>query len=139
MDADLVALASSGASTLITLMATDAWAQAKRSVAALFGQSRPEAGPQVEDELEESRRELIAARNRGDDQTEEELVSQWQGRLRRLLAADPHIVTAFQAVMDELGTAASQFSVQTENITIRGKATGHGRVYQQGRGVQHNR
>jgi hypothetical protein len=139
MDPELVALASTGASTLVTLMATDAWDQAKRAVAALFARSRPEAISLVERELDESRSELVAALDRGDDLTEPELITQWQGRLRRLLATDPGIETALRALVDDLEASASHVSIRTENIEMRAKASDHGRVYQQGQGVQYNR
>jgi hypothetical protein len=139
MEAELVALASSGASTLVALMATDAWGQAKRAVASLLAHSRPEAVPVIEGELEESRRELAAARDRHDGEAEEELVAQWKGRLRRLLVTDPDIASALRAVVDELEASASRLNLRTRSIKMDAKASGHGRVYQQGQGVQHNR
>jgi hypothetical protein len=139
MEAELVALASSGASTLVTLMATDAWEQAKRAITSLFARSRPDAVPIIEGELEESRRELVAAHDRRDEQAEQELVAQWQGRLRRLLATDPDAASVLRAVVDELEASASRLSLHTKSIKMDAKASGHGRVYQQGQGVQHNR
>jgi hypothetical protein len=93
----------------------------------------------IDGELEESRQELMSARARGDDQAEAELMAQWQGRLRRLLATDPDIASALRDVVYELEESASRLNIRTERIKMNAKATGHGRVYQQGQGAQHNR
>ncbi|WP_423834872.1 hypothetical protein [Streptomyces manipurensis] len=62
MDAELVALTSSAATTVVGLLATDAWEQTKLAVARLWGLSRPEQAETVEAELVETRAELLAFR-----------------------------------------------------------------------------
>ena len=86
MDAELVALASSGAGTLVTLMVTDAWSDVKAKAAALFKRHGNEA---VAGELEAARGKLIAAREQGDKQAEADVHAEWRARLHRLLQDAP--------------------------------------------------
>jgi hypothetical protein len=119
-------------------MTGDAWEGAKRAVSALFGRSQAELGATVEGELEESQRELVAARQQGDDETETELVAEWRGRLRQLLVANPEIAPALRDLVSELQASSPEFELRTKDLRMSAKATGHARVYQQGQGIQHN-
>jgi hypothetical protein len=88
MDAELMALASSGAVTLVTLMVTDAWADTKAKVAALF--DRRSDGEAIFGELEAARALLIAARERAGTQAEADVLANLRTRLHETLQADPH-------------------------------------------------
>ncbi|MEU9131415.1 hypothetical protein AB0D08_25465 [Kitasatospora sp. NPDC048540] len=96
MEAEIVALATSGASTLVGLMVTELWTEARGRFASLFGR-RSEA---VGEELEEVRRELLCA----DDQAAAAVgaEAEWEARLRRALAADPEAAAQLRALLDEL-------------------------------------
>lgn len=95
MEAELATLAVSGATTVVGLMAGDAWTAAKSRVVALFRQGRSEPAA-VEDELEESRRELIAARDEEDEAVAAGVQALWLMRLRRLLQENPDLAVKLQ-------------------------------------------
>lgn len=95
----MAVLATSAAVTLIGAMATDGWEQIKQAVAGLWRRSRPERVEQVASDLEGARTELVAARAQGDAEAEAGLVTEWQGRLRRLLAADGQAAGELRVVL----------------------------------------
>ncbi|MGW1806557.1 hypothetical protein [Streptomyces sp. NPDC002078] len=125
MDAELVALASSGATTLVGLMVTDGWQQVRGRFAALFRQQ----GTDVDEELERSRDDLVAARQARDVATAEDLVAEWRSRIRRLLAADPGAADQLRTLLDELPGPAQGTHIETHfrDTTINGPVnTGSG-------------
>ncbi|MEV8035646.1 hypothetical protein [Streptomyces sp. NPDC086182] len=58
---------------------------------------------------------------------------EWQGRLRRLLAAQPGAAVELRALLDELEPRGSIGRAITQQVTASGRA----RIYQAGRD-QHN-
>ncbi|MFC4584956.1 hypothetical protein [Sphaerisporangium corydalis] len=119
---------------LVTAMATDGWEQARAGAVALWRRVHPERVPAIEAELVEVRDELLAARRAGDVPAEEGLVSDWQRRLRRLLADDPGLAAELRRVLDEqwaplLPAGRSPEQVVVQSATVSGSA----RVYQAGR------
>ncbi|MFF4198959.1 hypothetical protein [Nonomuraea sp. NPDC001831] len=90
MEAELVALAASGASTLITLMVSDAWAQTKTRLAAVLGRTGDER--ETLRELEASRAVLVSALAEADDATVAAVEGEWRARLSQLLLADSSCV-----------------------------------------------
>lgn len=82
MDTEFAALAASGASTLVSLMVTDSWAQARELVGRLF--SRIGAGSPTIADLDAARARLLAA-DAGDAQTTREITDRWHAHLHRLL------------------------------------------------------
>ncbi|MFJ3695272.1 hypothetical protein ACIPW9_14310 [Streptomyces sp. NPDC090052] len=135
MDTELAELASTGATTIVTLLATDAWEQVRRTIGSLWHRVRPEQVTVIEADLTESRDALSAAREAGDEQAAAILADEWRGRLMRLLTAAPQATQELRRVIDdelrpaiaELGAASAQAPV------MHAKAIGHGRVYQAGR------
>ncbi|MFI8889244.1 hypothetical protein [Streptomyces paradoxus] len=113
-------------------MATDAWQRTRDGVTALWRRVHPERVDAVAGELDLTREQILAARNDGDAQTEDELRAEWQGRVRRLLLADPGVVEDLRALLDELSPESS-VNGETYNVQMHAHATGHGRVYQAGR------
>lgn len=101
MDAELVALASSGASTLVGLMVSDGWAQVRGRVARLLARDGDVSS--AEGELERSRDEVIAARTAGDDDAGTQFEDEWAVRFRRFLRSDPD---AARQLFAELRAAA---------------------------------
>ncbi|MEU5459413.1 hypothetical protein AB0H48_32325 [Streptomyces globisporus] len=87
MEAELAALAASGATTLVGLMATEAWTQVRGRLARFLG--RGEDDEVIDAELEESREELIAARRNGDEDGAADVAAEWRIRIRRALRDNP--------------------------------------------------
>jgi hypothetical protein len=102
MDSKLRALTYTAATTVVQLLATAAWEQATTAIDGLWGRVHPERVETVHAELEETRAEVLAARWVGDEQVEQALVGEWQGRLRRLVAADPQLAGELQRVVAKL-------------------------------------
>ena len=128
MDAEVALLAQSAGTTLVALMATDAWHRARDGITQLWRRTQPERAETVAAELEAGREDVLAAAA-DDQQTFEELRLQWQGAVRRLLVARPAAVAELRALLDQLdpdGSVARQ-------ITQHATASGQARVYQAGR------
>lgn len=130
MDPEVAALAGTAGTTVVTLMASDAWQRTREGVVALWRRVHPDRAASIDAELEATRADVLAARAAGDAQSQEELSSEWQGRLRRLLAAEPAIVDDLRNLLDEISPAGADAGSQ---IRMRATASGHGRVYQAGR------
>ena len=138
MTPELVALAVAAGTQVVGLLATDAWEATKAAVGSVWRRVHPERAELVEAELVEARAEVMAARSAGDVQSEQALAGEWQGRLRRLFAADPEAATELLRVLDELsGQLPEAERVQIGSITMNATASSHGRTYQVGQGSQH--
>lgn len=133
MDPELTALTSTAAATVVKLLATEAWERAMGAVGGLWRRVHPERAETVQAELADSRTEVLAARQAGDEQVEQGLVSEWQGRLRRLLAADPQLVDELRWVVAELRSALADADPrQNTTITMQATTFGDSRVNQAG-------
>lgn len=134
MDPEVAALAGSASTTLVTLMATDAWQRTREGIVSLWRRAYPERGEAVGSELEASRADLLVARATGDVESEQELYTEWQGRLRRLMVAEPSVAEDLLRLLNELTAFAVEDSAPSASeIRMRASASGHGRVYQAGR------
>ncbi|UGQ13452.1 hypothetical protein LO772_07535 [Yinghuangia sp. ASG 101] len=132
MDPAVVALASSGATTLVGAMATDAWTQARDRFAAWFGRGSAGQAEAVARELEADRAAMVAADDDGDTTLAADIAAEWRGRLRRLLAADP-------AVARELEDLIAEFAPGTVNEAVHNTVSGGSQqVVLQGRDVRGN-
>jgi hypothetical protein len=132
MDPELSSLASTAATTVVQLLTTDAWERLKSALGSLWSRSRPGKEAALEAQLDESRAEVMAA---GDDaeQVRTELTAEWQGRLRRLLAADPAIAAELRRVLDEeLGPILRREDPGRPDIRMRAVVSDQGRAYQAG-------
>ncbi|MFI9030263.1 hypothetical protein [Streptomyces sp. NPDC053560] len=130
MDPEIATLAGTAGTTLVTLMATEAWQGVRDGVVGLWRRARLDRADAVSAELEAAREDLLAARDSADEETEEELRRDWQGRIRRLLAARPDVADDLRALLDEVSPdAAPAAPVITQHATASGSA----RVYQAGR------
>lgn len=128
MDAELIALASSGATTLVGVMVSDAWTQARDRVAQFF--SRGEQDSDAAEELVRSRQELMSAIEEGDTQAASDAQAVWRMRLRAVLRSDPHAAAELQALLQELQLLADRYTAAAEvHNTISG-GTQHGPVIQ---------
>ncbi|RSS51284.1 hypothetical protein [Streptomyces sp. WAC01280] len=131
MEAQMVELARAAGTAVVTLMATDAWERTRDGVVALWQRVSPARADGVEGELEATRDDLLAAREDGDDLTEQELREEWVGRLRRLLREQPEVADELRRILGELDTRPQDTGAGT--VQLRAEASGSGRVYQAGR------
>ncbi|MFD6619788.1 hypothetical protein ACFWFB_31600 [Streptomyces albidoflavus] len=129
MDPEVTSLAQSAGTTLVTLMAADAWQRTRDGFTQLWRRMQPERAETVAAELEAGREDVLAAMAANDQETLAELRAQWQGFLRRLVVARPDAAAELRRLLDELdpdGSAARQ-------VTQHATASGQARVYQAGR------
>jgi hypothetical protein len=135
VDSELTTLTSTAATTLVQLLATAAWEQAKTAIGGLWRRVHPERAETVQAELEESRAEVLAARQTGDAQVELALVGEWNGRLRRLVVTDPQLADELGRVVEELRSAlvAEADPPRDATITMQARTSGNSRVNQAGR------
>ena len=113
MDAELLTLASAGASTLVTLMVKDGWAEAKEKFAALLGRRHGNA-PVVAGELESARAELAGATQRGDAEATADVAAEWRARLRRMLLEDPETASLLTELVQQYASQVPQPATSTE-------------------------
>lgn len=138
MDAELVELAGTAGTTIVTLLATDAWEKTKIAVAGLWGKIHPDRVAAVEADLADTRTELLAAQAARDTQTKQALAGDWQRKLHRLFRDDPAAAAQLRAILDELSSVLpAGTQVWTGDVDMRAKASGNARIYQVGQGVQH--
>jgi hypothetical protein len=98
MDSELAVIASSAATTIVNLLATDAWHQVKDKIGDLWRRFRPEQAEAVESELDRARREITGA----DETVTLAVTREWESRLLRLLAADSAVTADLGRVVSEL-------------------------------------
>ncbi|MFD8913486.1 hypothetical protein [Streptomyces sp. NPDC059575] len=127
-------LAQTAGTTVVALMATDAWQRTREGVVALWRRVRPAQADEVGMALEETREEILAARREGDSTGAGDLERDWRRRLRRLLAADPSVARELEEVLAEARAALPE-SEQPPVYAVRleARASGHARIYQAGR------
>ncbi|MFE7235056.1 hypothetical protein ACFVAF_31395 [Streptomyces sp. NPDC057596] len=133
MDPETALLAQSAGVTLVTLMTTDAWNRTREGVTRLWQRTQPHRAEAVAAQLAATREDALAAGEAGDQETLGELHAEWQGRLRRLLAARPGAAAELRGLLGELDPGGASESA----ITQHASASGHARIYQAGRD-QHN-
>ncbi|MFJ8540683.1 hypothetical protein ACIRFH_01465 [Streptomyces sp. NPDC093586] len=132
MDPEIVALAGTAGTTVVTLMATNAWESARDGVVALWRRFQPARAENIGEELDAGREELLLARRTGDAESEAELAAEWQGRVRRFLLARPEAADALRRILDELNPSPPQ-EPGTERVRLQARASGSARIYQAGR------
>lgn len=132
MDTELAALASSGATTLVSLMVTDSWSQARELVGRLVARTASKSGTVAE--LDAARARLLACDARDGARTTREVTDQWHVRLHLLLRTGAltsdglrDLLTSLQRIVDASGPGP---------VTVRNDISGgvqHGPVIQSGR------
>lgn len=118
MEAELMALAASGATAVVQQMAMDSWGNVRGRIVAFFRRGGA-AEAEVERQLDYSREELTAAAQAGDEQVAADVEAEWRTRLRRRLLADPAAAAELRAVLNELPYPAGREVVDVHN-TISG-------------------
>ncbi|MEW1827234.1 hypothetical protein [Streptomyces sp. NPDC088196] len=99
MDAELAALAASGASTVVQLMAQDAWTTVRERVLALFGRGAPDRTESIRAALDEARIIVASSGGRDDDPRLVALTSDWRERLLVLLQQEPALAEEVRALV----------------------------------------
>jgi hypothetical protein len=127
MDTELAVLVSSAATTIVTLMATDAWDQVKAKVGALWRRFRPEQADAIEAELTRGHLEIGSA----DETVALAITRDWESRLLRLLAADADVAAELRHVVDELVALREGRQVRG-SVRQSAKASGGSTVIQVG-------
>jgi hypothetical protein len=122
------------ASALVGAMATDGWNEVRSGVGALWRRVHPDRVPAIESELDEVRHELLASRRAGDAEVEKGLVSDWQRKLRRLMAAHPELTAELRLLLEEWSRLLPAARLAGEqNFSQVAVVTGHGTANQVGR------
>ncbi|WP_328328180.1 MULTISPECIES: hypothetical protein [unclassified Streptomyces] len=132
MDPEIAALAGTAGTTLVTLLTTDTWPSIRDGLVSLWQRARPDRAPHIADELNVTRAELLSAQAVGDREVEAEVRAEWQGRIRRLVAAHPELVEELRALVAELAPDDAVAPAVTQHATASGRA----RVYQAGRDMR---
>jgi hypothetical protein len=132
MDSELTALATSGATTLVSLMATDSWTHARGLIARLLTRNAP--GRSTLAELDDAHSQLTGADPLHAHQTAAELIGQWTTHLQHLMASEPAARDELRSLLRSLerltGTAT------TPAATVHNEINGdihHAPVIQAGR------
>jgi hypothetical protein len=131
VEAELMALAATGATAFVQQMAADSWTQARDRIVAFFSRRAGDEDGVIEGELETSRGELTTARVSGDERTASDVEAEWRTRLRRTLLADPGAAAELRAILDELEPHPSSQQIGDVHNTISGGVQ-HGPVIQTG-------
>lgn len=125
--------------TLVALMATDAWQQARDGVVVLWRRIRPVQAEEVGVALDETREEILAVRQSGDGEGEAVLVRDWDRRLRRILTEDPSAADQLQELLDEVrGSLPESERPAVSSPVFHTHVSGSGRVYNAGRDQNFN-
>ncbi|MFJ3694615.1 hypothetical protein ACIPW9_10940 [Streptomyces sp. NPDC090052] len=134
MDPEIAALASTAGTTLVTMLTTDAWNSVRDGLVSLWQRAQPDRAPAIAGELDVTRDELLGAQAVGDREAEAEVRAEWQGRIRRLIAAHPELIEELRAMVAELAPD----DAAPPTVTQRATASGRARVYQSGRDMRIN-
>jgi hypothetical protein len=127
VEAELAALAASGATTLVGLMVSETWTQARDRVARFFARGGDESS--AGEELQLSQQELMAARAARDELAGADVEAVWRTRLRRVLVADPEAAEELRLLLAELDPSAGNAPSVSVHNTISGGSY-HAPVFQ---------
>ncbi|MER6717144.1 NB-ARC domain-containing protein [Streptomyces sp. NPDC000877] len=120
MEAELAALAASGATTLVGLMISDSWTSAKERLTRFLARRR--SAGEAEEELQAASEELARAREEGDTAAEEEIEADWRQRLLDVLQEEP-------AAAAELRSLLAEWAGSVSHTVISG-GVNHGPAFQ---------
>jgi hypothetical protein len=127
VEAELAALAASGATTLVGLMVSETWTQTRDRVARFFARGGDESS--AGEELRLSQQELMTAHAARDELAGSDVEAVWRTRLRRVLLADPEAAEELRSLLAELDPNGGNDSSASVHNTISGGVQ-HGPVFQ---------
>ncbi|MFD8979503.1 hypothetical protein [Streptomyces sp. NPDC059564] len=124
---DVAALVTAGATTVVGLMASDAWTYASGRFARLLGRGSDGADgePAANEaatalELRASRAELLMARADGDEAAAAQVEETWRERLRAVLQRDESAARELAELLDDVNPGWRQPAGTVINNTING-------------------
>ncbi|MCX5377828.1 hypothetical protein [Streptomyces sp. NBC_00091] len=128
---DVAALVTAGATTVVGLMASDAWKYASGRFARLLGRGEDDPGQEeaLTRELRASRAELLLARADGDEVAADRVEEAWRDRLREVLRQDEAAARELAQLLDEVNPGWREPAAPTVSNTISG-GTFNAQVYQ---------
>jgi hypothetical protein len=129
---ELAALAAAGGTTLVTAMATDAWAVIRSGFARLLGRGEPDRISALECALEAARTELAGLPETARQQAVADQAAVWRGMLAELLTDRPQATAALAELLAQAGGPAPADG----SVTQYAVATGDAQQAVQGHGVQ---
>lgn len=132
MDSELAALATSGATTLISLMVTDSWTHARELVGRFL--TRTQADGATLADLDSARARLLAARVAAGTHPTDGLASQWHTYLQGVLQSGSVTADTLRDLLASLQQLAH--APETRRLTVHNDINGgvqHGPVIQSGR------
>lgn len=106
VEAELAALAASGATTLVGLMVSESWERAKGGLVQFF--RRRSSGEAAEEELQTFTDEVESARAVGDVRTQAEVQARLRRRLEEMFQEDPATAEELAQLLSELAPDASR-------------------------------
>jgi len=128
VEAELAMLVGTGATTVVGLMVTETWEQAKQRLVRLF--ARDARAATVDGELDESRTALTAAIGTPDEEDlTTDVTAAVRLRLRRLLEQHPEAADELRLLVAEFGPAVRNGEPGAVHNSITG-GTQHGPVFQ---------
>ncbi|MFE9485243.1 MULTISPECIES: hypothetical protein [unclassified Streptomyces] len=129
MDPNLLTLATSAGTTVVTLLVTEGWQQAKDGVVSLWRRFHPEAADDVEQALDTSRRSLLAAAESGEADAALNLEAHWRQRVAGLLAEHPQAAAELDGLLIRLNETSTGRTING-GIRMQARVSGNGRSYQ---------
>lgn len=132
MDNELAVLAASGATTLVSLMATDSWTLARRLVERFFASTDSDSTAIAD--LENARNRLVGSDAADLAETTRDVTDQWHAHLRQLVVAGSVTVDNLRGLLNSLQRLADTST--TRQSTVHNEVNGgiqHGPVIQAGR------
>ncbi|MFE5910851.1 hypothetical protein ACFQ6B_17440 [Streptomyces wedmorensis] len=131
MDLQIVAVAGTAGTAIVSAMATDDWQRARDGVVALWQCFRPESAGAVHADFQGSRRVLVDSLQAGDEHTRAALIAAWNGYFLGLLVAQPHALDALR----QLNAALTQENIRgpRPSLKMTAHASGKAQVFQAGR------
>jgi hypothetical protein len=134
LDSELAALAATAGTTLVALMTTDAWQQARSVVTDFWKRHRPEAAGAIGADLDEAREAVTASAG---GSWPGMVASEWSSRLARAVPADGDPRGALGSLIDQLA-ALSGGSAGPSSVSITAVTHGNGTANILGSGTQFN-
>jgi hypothetical protein len=132
VDIELTEVATAAATTIVKLLATSGWEQAKNAVTELWRRRHPERADTVEAELVDGHAELVAAQDK--EVAEADLVAEWNPRLRRLAGTYPSGVAELRGLLEVLTPLLTRMrDDEPGSVTMQATSFGSSRIHQAGR------
>lgn len=132
VDVELTEVATAAATTVVKLLATSGWEQAKNAVTELWRRRHPERAETVEADLADGHAELVRADDK--ETAEANLVTEWNARLQRFGGADPSGVQELRGLLEALTPLLTRLrDEQPGAVSMQATSFGSSRIHQAGR------